>query len=220
MTNGNRRFKGIKDVQEYLDVLVSSDTLSPFVKNSYILSTPGLKEDDCQHIEKKLRIKLPESYRKILKEYNLASLELGFLRFQPTGTEAFDLVRGIIEANDLANNPLAEFYASERLLEIAVLEADPVCIRLEGAEAGQVVWVRHDRVPLEEEFVTSDFECLLVCAATDFWKRMEVNYFDWNSKDADYQQRSDRLGDEIMDIIAEIEPRAQASQFWRTYIYY
>jgi hypothetical protein len=153
-------------------------------------------------------------------EYNLNSLELGFLRFQPIGSRNLDFVEGLIKANDPAYSPFAEFYAREHLLQIANLEADPVCIRLEGAEVGQVVWMEHDRVPFEVEFVAGDFERLLICAATDFWKRIESDYFNWDYRKVDHQQREDRLHNEIMEIITEIEPGARASRFWRIYIYY
>lgn len=191
----------IKEVKDFLDKLYQQKK-SPVVAKTFYLGIPGIKEAECQDIEKKLNIQIPETYRSFLLAYDWSTLRLGNLKF-------FSNAQTIIDNNQMSTNPFYEFYRANNLLEIGNYEANPICIRLKnkiGSE-GEIVCLDHNSYPKPEVmFVSSNFERLVVCAAINL--RLKTEAGDSQSENIE------ELYNQIISAILRVEPRANESPFW------
>ncbi|MEO0250511.1 MAG: SMI1/KNR4 family protein, partial [candidate division WOR-3 bacterium] len=193
---------------------------SPVVAKALQLSSPGIGEEGCQRIERVLGIKLPLSYRRVVKNYDLSNLEMNMLSFGPgsLGYE-FDMVEWLIK-NNSPEMPLSELYAQEGLLEVATLETAPICIRTTGERSGEVVWFdpEHEPPPYKIQFAASDFESLIIGTAIVEKMERDSDFRKWASehwRDANYWQQANELAEQVVAAIAEVDPRAwEAKEFW------
>jgi len=129
----------------------------------------------------------------------------------------------IIYMNQSSVNPFLAFNKKNHLLQIGSSESDVICIRLEehGNHEGEIVYISHTKYPrpeqAEAEFVCSDFEKLVICAAMDLRLRKEAGYSEWSDESIG-SEKEKALSQQIMDEIIKTEPRARESSFWHYFI--
>ncbi len=201
----------LDQVKLFLNELEANEK-SPVISTFYHLGPPTITENDCQQVERMLSIHLPKSYRDMLISYDWQNLRLGGMRLYAN-------IRELISRNQATVNPFCEFYRLHHLLEIGSYEADSICVNLKDYdqyEAGMIVYIDHEEYPSPViEFVSTNLENLLVCAAIDLRIKKQKNYYNWS------QERSleeEELYVQITKQVENIEPRASLSSFWYRFI--
>lgn len=198
----------VGEVKGFLDKLREQEK-SPVIANTLSLPVSQMAEADLQRIEAELGVRLPASYRSLLSAFDWSHLRLGNLQFHANAD-------AIVESNMASRTPFFQLYQTNDLVEIGSREADPICIRIQGSQGGpegEIVYLNHASYPeVRADFVSSGFEQLIVCAATDLRLKEEAGYYEWT--DAQLENDQERLFGRIMDAILEIEPRASETRFW------
>lgn len=138
----------------------------PIIANEIRIFSPGCSGDEVDRLKNELP-NIPDSYLGVAKDIHLAGVSIGPLALWPRMFGVY-LVDALIAANRDISNPHLNVYRSNRLIEVARWEANPVCLAdvSHGEQVGRVYLINvASGITPSVISVANNFSDLLLVAA-------------------------------------------------------
>ena len=154
--------RNLKELIGYLDVKARS---FPVIASEIRLLSPGLTKGEIEELTSVFP-DLPDSYFEVLKKVKVENISIGYFNISPGGSNKFNFVERLSRLNSGFDNPFLDHMKVENIIEVASLEADPICVGCRNTNKGGKVYI-YDHTELnnfEIKLIANSFEEMLILA--------------------------------------------------------